>query len=131
MNHFPSKRSSIINKGVKIRPIGAWGITQWVGLCARFQNHRLREGLTGLAVCMGWVEGIFWPNPPWWVKKNSTQLNPSHKSNPTLPNPHELGWVGLNPWVGQFFLLLLLLNWAEKNITHLPHDLINKIYINI
>ena len=32
---------------------------------------------------MGWIEGIFLPNPPWWVKKNLTQPNPSHKSNPT------------------------------------------------
>ena len=36
----------------------------------------------------GW--GDFWPNPLWWVKKNSTQPNPSHKSNPTQPI-----WVGL------------------------------------
>ena len=32
-----------------------------------------------LEVCMGRVERIFWPNPPWWVKKNSTHhINPTH-----------------------------------------------------
>ena len=38
-----------------------------------------------LGVCMSRVEGIFWPNPPWWVKKNST-----HHISPTQPT-----WVGL------------------------------------
>ena len=39
-----------------------------------------------------------------------------------------MGWTyGLD----NYFLLLLLLNWAEKNISHLSHELINKIYINI
>ena len=33
--------------------------------------------------------------------------------DPTM-RVHGLGWVGLNPWVEQFFLLLLLLNWVEK-----------------
>jgi len=38
------------------------------------------------------------------------------------------GWThGLD----KFFLLLLLLNWEEKIISHLPPELINKIYINI
>ena len=35
-----------------------------------------------LGVCMGRVEGIFDPTLAGWVKKNSTQPNPSHKSNP-------------------------------------------------
>lgn len=78
-----------------------------------------------LGVCMGRVERIFWSNPLWWVKKNSTQLNPSQKSNPTQPNPHGSGWVRLNPWVWQIFLLLLL-NWVEKyiniNILKKPKD---------
>ena len=68
-----------------------------------------------LGVCMSQVrsvEKIFWPNPPWWTKK---KFNPTHHISPTQPI-----WVKLNPWVGQLFLLLLLLNWAEKNISHLP-----------
>ena len=36
----------------------------------------LYSWLQYLGVCMGWVEGIFRPNPPWWVKK---------KFNPTQP----------------------------------------------
>ena len=40
--------------------------------------------------------------------------NPSHKSNPTHTGLVGSGRVGLNPWVGQFFLLLLLLNWVKK-----------------
>ena len=32
---------------------------------------------------MGRIKGIFLSNPPWWVKKNSTQPNLSHNSNPT------------------------------------------------
>ena len=36
------------------------------------------ESSSWVRVCMGRVEGIFWPNPPWWVKKNSTQPNPTH-----------------------------------------------------
>ena len=61
---------------------------------------------------MGRVDGIFWPNPPWWVKKNSTQPNPSHKSNPT-----HMSRVG-SGWTHEFdkFSLLLLLYWVEKNI---------------
>ena len=61
-----------------------------------------------LGVCMGRVEGIFWPNPPWWVKKNSTQLNPLYKSNPT-----HMGQVEPMSLTNFFFLLL---NWVEKNI---------------
>ena len=70
----------------------------------------------------GW--GFFYPTHYGGSKK--IQPNPIHHINPTQP-----AWVGLNPWVGQFFLLLLLLNLAEKNISHLPPELINKIYINI
>ena len=39
-----------------------------------------------------------------------------------------LGWVEPMGWI--FFLLLLLLNVAEKNISHVPPELINKIYMN-
>ena len=35
-----------------------------------------------LGVYVGRVEGIFDPTLSGWVKKNSTQPNPSHKSNP-------------------------------------------------
>ena len=67
-----------------------------------------------------------------WVRLRRF-FDPTHHggSKKIQPNPHELDWVRLNPWVGQFFLLLLLLNWVEKNISHLPPELINKIYINI
>ena len=67
-----------------------------------------------LGVCMGRVEGIFWPNPPWWVKKNLTQPNPSHKSNPTQPNPHESGWVRLNLWVWQIFFIIIIILSRKK-----------------
>ena len=41
-----------------------------------------------------------------------------------------MGRVELMSWT-ILLLLLLLLNWAEKNISHLSPELINKIYINI
>ena len=63
------------------------------------------QALLVVGVCMGRVEGIFLPNPPWWVKKNSTQPNPSHKSK---LNPHGSGWTY------GFDKFLLLLNWVEK-----------------
>ena len=77
--------------------------------------------LVPIGVCMGRVKEIFWPNPPWWVKKNLTQPNPLHKSNPTQLNPYGLGWVELNPWVEQLFLLLLLLNWAKYIYIYIYH----------
>ena len=48
---------------------------------------------------MGRVESIFRPNPSWLKKKN--QPSPTHHRGLAQPNPHGLGWVGLNPWVGQ------------------------------
>ena len=42
-------------------------------------------------------------------KKNSTQSNPSHKSNPTHPNPTHMGRVELMGWTKLLYLLLLLL----------------------
>ena len=48
------------------------------------------------------------------------------KFNPTQPNPHGLGWVGLDNF---FFIIIIKL--AEKNTSHLPPELIKKIYINI
>ena len=79
----------------------------------------------------GWVglRRFFLSNPPWWVKKNSTQPNPSHKSNLTHMGRVGSSWIhGLDNFI---YLLLLLLNWVEKYISHLPPELINKIYINI
>ena len=35
------------------------------------------------------------------------------KFNPTQPNPHESGWVGLNPWVWQIIIIIKL---SKKNI---------------
>ena len=69
-----------------------------------------------LGVCMGWVEGIFCPNPPWWVKKNSTQSSPLHKSNPTQPNPYGLGWVGLNSWIWQIIIIIIINKLSRKKI---------------
>ena len=40
--------------------------------------------------------GDFFTQSTIWVKKN-----------PTQPNPHGLGWVGLNPWIGPFFYLFI------------------------
>ena len=56
----------------------------------------------------GWVRlrGFFDPTHHGGSKKNSTQPNPSHKSNPTQPT-----WVGLGRvepvGLTNFFLLLL------------------------
>ena len=91
--------------------------------------------MLAIGVCMGWVKGIFRPNPPQWVKKNPTQPTPSQGYNPTQSNSHELGWVGLNPWVGQFFFYSFFYYYyyyleQGKSISHLPPELINKIFIN-
>ena len=50
-------------------------------------------------------------------KKIQTQSNLLHKSNPTKFNPTYMSWVGLG-WTHGLdkLLLLLLLNWIEKNI---------------
>ena len=58
------------------------------------------------------VHGSGWGflTQPTMVGQKKIQPNLINHINPTRPT-----WVGLNPWVGQFFfLLLLLLNWAEK-----------------
>ena len=65
---------------------------------------------------MGRVEEIFDQTHHGGLKK--IQLNPTH-----------MGRVEPMDWTT--FFILLLLNWAEKNISHLPPELINKIYINI
>ena len=65
------------------------------------------------------------------VKKNSTQLNPSHKFNLTQPDPHGLGWVGLNPWVEQFFFITIIIKLSRKNININILKKNSKISINI
>ena len=47
------------------------------------------------------VEEFFQPNLPWWVKKNQTQPITGVQPNPR--DSRGLGWVGLDPWIGQFF----------------------------
>ena len=57
----------------------------------------------------GWVgfRGFFDPTDHGGSKK--IQPNPSHKSNPTQPNPYGSGWVGLNPWVWQFIIIIIII----------------------
>ena len=50
---------------------------------------------------LDWVKEIFWPNPPWWVKK-------------IKPNPHGSGWVGLNPWVRQIIIIIIIIKLSRK-----------------
>ena len=74
---------------------------------------------------MGRIKEIFWPNSPWWVKK---KFNSTHHISPTQPNPHESSWTqGLD----NFFLLLLLLNWAEKKNINILRKKNPKISINV
>ena len=63
----------------------------------------------------GWVElrGFFDPTRHDKLKK--IQPNPTHHISPTQPIWVGLGRVEPMGWI--IFLLLLLLNWAEKNIT--------------
>ena len=37
------------------------------------------------------------------------KFNPTKPIIGDQPNPHESGWIGLNPWIVQFFFILLLL----------------------
>ena len=57
-----------------------------------------------------WVEGIFLPNSPWWVKKNSTQSDLSHKSNPI-----HMGRVDRVESMGLTNFIIIKLN-RKKNI---------------
>ena len=77
-------------------------------------------------VGLGQVEGNFRPNPLWWVKK----IQPITE---VQPNPLGLGWVRLNPSVGQFlflFFITIIIKLSKKNISHLLPKLINKIFMN-
>ena len=76
----------------------------------------------------GWVRlrEFFYPTHHSGLKKS----NPSQEFNPTQPT-----WIGLGRTHGLdslfiYFLLLLLLNWAKKYISHLLPELINKIFMN-
>ena len=86
--------------------------------CGALLEQLLHLTLGCAWVGLGRVKEIFWPNPPWWVKKNSTQPNSSHKSNPT-----HIGWL--------IFFITIIIKLSRKNISRLPPELINKIYINI
>ena len=57
----------------------------------------------------GW--GDFDPTHHGGSKK--IQPNPIHHISPTEPNPHGSGWTHV---FDKLLLLLLLLNWVEKNI---------------
>ena len=68
-------------------------------------EREITEKSLELGMCMSRIEGIFWFNPPWWVKKNSTQPNLTHMDQ-----------VG-SGWTNEFYnfiYLLLLSNWVEK-----------------
>ena len=81
-----------------------------------YHNKQLQVKESQVGVCMGQVRSGWedFLTQPTMVgqKKNSTQPNPSHKSNPT-----HIGQVG-SSWTHGFdkFSLLLLLYWVEKNI---------------
>ena len=64
-------------------------------------------------VGLDWVEGIFLPNSPWWVKKNSTQSDLSHKSNPI-----HMGRVGRVEPMGltNFIIIIIIKLNRKKNI---------------
>ena len=64
-----------------------------------------------------WVElkEFFLPNSPWWVKKNSTQPNPSHKSNLTQPNARVSGWTyGLDKFI--IIIIIIIIKLSRKKI---------------
>ena len=54
-----------------------------------------------------------------WVRLRRF-FDPTHhgglkKFNLTQPNPHELGWVELNPWVEQnFFFITIIIKLSKK-----------------
>ena len=52
---------------------------------------------------MGRVDEFFQPNSSWWVKKYST-----HYKGSTQANPSGSGWVELDPWFGQYFLIIII-----------------------
>ena len=65
----------------------------------------------------GWVKlkSFFNSTPPWWVKK--IQLNLTNHRDPTQPNPRGSDWVRLDPWVGLFFLITIIIIKLSIRIT--------------
>ena len=64
---------------------------------------------------MGQVEGIFWPNPPWWVKK--IQHNSTHHISPIQPNPIQPTWVVLGrvePMGLTIFFITIIIKLSRK-----------------
>ena len=76
--------------------------------------HYLKEKKKELGVCLGWVKlrGFF----------DLTHHNGLKKSNPiqpvtgVQPNPHGSGCVGLNPWVGQFIIIITIIIKLSQKI---------------
>ena len=64
--------------------------------------------------------------PPWWVKKNPTQLI---MSKPTQPTWIKLSQVKLMDWTICFFIITIIIKLSKK-MSHLPPELINKKYMN-
>ena len=60
-----------------------------------------------VGVCMVRLREFF--DPTHYGGSKKIQLNP------TQPNPHGSGWVRLNPWIGQFFITIII-KFSKKNI---------------
>ena len=69
-----------------------------------------------LRMCMGQVKGIIWPNPPWWVKKNLTQPNPSHKCNPTHMDRVRSGWTHELDKFIIIIIIIIIIKLSRKKI---------------
>ena len=63
---------------------------------------------------MDQADGIFDPIHHSGSKK--IQLSLTHHISPTQPNPLGSGWVGLNPLVGQIFIIIIIIKLSKKNI---------------
>ena len=61
----------------------------------------------------GWGDFL---TQPTMVGKKKIQLNSTHHISPTQPNPTHMGRIGSGWTRGFDNLLLLLLDWVEKNI---------------
>ena len=80
----------------------------WIKTCLNPNSLALRMASTSEECAWVGLRGFFDPTHHDELKK--IQPNPTHNISSTQST-----WVGLNPWVWQI-LLLLLLNWVEKNI---------------
>ena len=98
------------------RPNSVWA--EWVSNTFSFRN--LASELSSFQGCawirLGQVQGIFLPNPPQWVKKNSTQPNPTHHLSPTQPTWVGLGRVEPLGWAICFITIIIKLS-RKKFIT--------------